>query len=125
MAPKKAALRTRKTRVKGGSVRPRTSAGEETQCLRPGLLFPVVAIGASAGGLAAFTELLKALPSKSGMAFVLIQHLEPKHESALTALLSKATSMAAVEVSDGITVEPNRVYVIPPNKDMTIRQGTL
>ena len=85
----------------------------------------MVAIGASAGGLAAFTALLKALPSKSGMAFVLIQHLEPNHESALTTLLSKATSMPVVEVSDGLAVEPNCVYVIPPNKNMTIRKGNL
>ena len=125
MAPKKTALKTRKTRAKSRGVRRRASAGEEIHSLRPGLSFPVVAIGASAGGLAAFTELLKALPPKSGMAFVLIQHLEPKHESALTALLSKATSMPVVEVSEGMAVKPDCVYVIPPNKDMTIRKGTL
>ena len=125
MAPKKTALKIRKTRAKRGSVRRRAGAGEETHSLRPGLSFPVVAIGASAGGLAAFTELLKALPPKSGMAFVLIQHLEPKHESALTALLSKATSMPVVEVCEGMAVKPNCVYVIPPNRDMTIRKGTL
>ena len=85
----------------------------------------MVAIGASAGGLAAFTALLKALPSSSGMAFVLIQRLEPKHESALTSQLSKATSMPVVEVSHGMAVEPNCVYVIPPNRDMTIHRGTL
>jgi len=59
------------------------------------------------------------------MAFVLIQHLEPNHESALSSLLSKATSMPVIEVSDGIAVEPNHVYVIPPNTDMTIRAGSL
>ena len=59
------------------------------------------------------------------MAFVLIQHLEPKHESALTALLSKATRMPVVEVHDGIAVEPDHVYVIPPNRNMTIHEGTL
>src|SRR5580698_1968981 len=91
----------------------------------PGLSFPVVAIGASAGGLAAFTALLKALPVKSGMAFVLIQHLEPKHESALTLLLSKATKMTVTEVSDGMAVEPDHIYVIPPNRNMTIRKGFL
>ena len=85
----------------------------------------MVAIGASAGGLEAFTELLKALPARSGMAFVLIQHLEPKHESALTALLSKTTSMPVVEVSDGLGVQPDHVYVIPPNKNLTIRKGAL
>jgi len=93
--------------------------------LAPRLSFPVVAIGASAGGLAAFSALLKALPPKSGMAFVLIQHLEPGHESALASLLARVTAMKVVEVSDGIAVEPNHVYVIPPNKKMTIRKGAL
>ena len=125
MARKKAALKPRKTQAKTDNDRPSRSAAEETKSSRPGLPFPVVAVGASAGGLAAFTALLKALPARSGMAFVVIQHLEPTHESALTVLLSKATSMRVVEVSEGMTVEPNCVYVIPPNKDMTIRQGTL
>ncbi len=87
--------------------------------------FPIVALGASAGGLAAFSALLQALPARSGMAFVLIQHLEPTHESALTALLSKATSIPVVEVSDGMRVAPDRVYVIPPNTNMTIHAGLL
>jgi two-component system CheB/CheR fusion protein len=124
MTKAKAATKPGSARAKS-SVRRRAHDGEETSGLRPGLPFPVVAIGASAGGLAAFTELLKALPPKSGMAFVLIQHLEPRHESALTTLLSKTTSMPVVEVSEGMAVEPNRVYVIPPNRDMTIRKGTL
>src|ERR1700744_1240538 len=80
--------------------------------------FPVVAIGASAGGLAAFNTLLQALPARSGMAFLLIQHLEPSHESALTSLLAKATTMPVIEVSDGMPIEPDRVYVIPPNTNM-------
>jgi two-component system CheB/CheR fusion protein len=125
MAKAKVALKSPKTRARGKTAGPRARDGEETASLHPGLSFPVVAIGASAGGLAAYTELLKALPSTSGIAFVLIQHLEPKHESALTNLLSKATSMPVVEVSEGMAVEPNCVYVIPPNKDMTIRKGTL
>lgn len=81
--------------------------------------------GGAAGGLAAFIALLNAMAPKSGMAFVLIQHLEPQHESALATLLSKATTMPVVEVFDGIAAEPNHVYVIPPNKSMTIREGTL
>ena len=125
MPPKKAAPKFRRTRAKSGSIRQSASSRDGNPHLRPGVSFPVVAIGASAGGLAAFTELLKALPSNSGMAFVLIQHLEPKHESALTALLSKATGMPVVEVSDGMAVKPDRVYVIPPNKGMTIREATL
>src|SRR5271155_428856 len=125
MAPRKAAPQSRAARAKRNRADRRASRGNESPTARPALSFPVVAVGASAGGLAAFTALLKALPSKSGMAFVLIQHLEPKHESALTALLSKSTSMPVVEVSNGIPVEPNHVYVIPPNKNMTIREGTL
>src|SRR5271170_6171874 len=125
MAKTKAALKSRKPRAKGGSVLPRVRAGEGTASEHLGLSFPVVAIGASAGGLAAFTALLKALPSKSGMAFVLIQHLEPKHESALTAILSRVSRMPVIEVSDRLAVEPNQVYVIPPNQNITIREGTL
>lgn len=110
---------------KRGRIVPVQQVGEESAGLLPAVAFPVVAIGASAGGLEAFTTLLNALPARSGMAFVLIQHLEPKHESALTSLLSKTTTMPVVEVSDGISVEPNHVYVIPPNKNMTIRKGIL
>ena len=87
--------------------------------------FPVVAVGASAGGLEAFTELLRAVPPDTGMAFVLIQHLAPEHESLLSSLLAGATSMPVIEVRDGMTIERDHVYVIPPNANMTIREGTL
>src|ERR1022692_640006 len=104
MARKKAA---KKTSTRPGSRVMHRNAWDESADGSPALSFPVVAIGASAGGLAAFTALLKALPEKSGMAFVLIQHLEPKHESALTILLSRTTHMPVVEVTEGIAVEPN------------------
>lgn len=113
------------SRAQPASARKKAQAAAASAIVRPGLSFPVVAIGASAGGLEAFTALLKALPPQSGMAFVLIQHLEPKHASALTSLLSKTTAMPVVEVSDGIAAEPDHVYVIPPNKNMTIRKGIL
>ncbi len=87
--------------------------------------FPVVGIGASAGGLEAFTQLLRHLPTDTGMAFVLIQHLAPNHKSLLTELLAKTTSMPVNEVKDGTIVEPNQVYVIPPNTKMTLVDGTL
>lgn len=77
--------------------------------------FPVVGIGASAGGLSACTELLKALPGDTGMGFVLVQHLDPKHASMLPELLGRTTSMPVIEISDGVRVEPNCVYVMPPN----------
>lgn len=87
--------------------------------------FPVVGVGASAGGLEAFTELLGALPADTGMAFVLIQHLDPRHESILTGLLSRATNAPVIEVKDGMRIEPDYIYVIPPNTTMGISQGVL
>lgn len=87
--------------------------------------FPVVGIGASAGGLEAVTQLLKHLPPDTGMGFVLVQHLDPTHESALTALLARTTPMTVSEARDGSVVKPDQVYVIPPNKKMGIEQGTL
>jgi two-component system CheB/CheR fusion protein len=87
--------------------------------------FPVVGIGASAGGLEAFTKLLQHLPNDTGMAFVLVQHLDPTHASALTEILSRATAMLVTEVRDGMRVEPNHVYVIPPNTNMAILHDLL
>jgi two-component system CheB/CheR fusion protein len=87
--------------------------------------FPVVGVGASAGGLEAFTALLKALPADTGMSFVLIQHMDPTHESMLPRLLSKATTMPVHEVTDGMAVEPSHVYVIPSNAGMTISKRVL
>lgn len=85
----------------------------------------IVGVGASAGGLEAFEQLLAALPLDSGMAFVLIQHLAPKHESLLSALLGKKTRMPVVDVQEGVHVRPDHVYVIPPNADLTIADGAL
>src|SRR6266853_994054 len=87
--------------------------------------FPIVGVGASAGGLEAFTQLLKALGSGTEMAYVLVQHLDPSHESALTELLAKATEMPVRQVADVTAVEPNHVYVIRPNVDMTMSQRIL
>src|SRR5262249_3420146 len=85
----------------------------------------VVAIGASAGGIEAFTELVSELPTDTGMAFVLVQHLAPKHHSILTELVGKKTGMAVHEVTNGMRVEGNHVYVIPPNASMTISDHRL
>ena len=87
--------------------------------------FPIVGIAASAGGLAAFTGLLSHLPSDTGMAFVLIQHLDPNHKSLLSEILARTTQMPVNEVEDGVAVEPNQVYVIPPNTKMVLSKGTL
>jgi two-component system CheB/CheR fusion protein len=85
----------------------------------------IVGVGASAGGLEAFTQLLEAAPSDAGLILVLVQHLSPHHESALPVLLSSHTRMAVVQVTDGIRVEPNHVYVIPPNVQMALSGETL
>ncbi len=85
--------------------------------------FPIVGIGASAGGLEAFSQLLRELPADTGMAFVLIQHLDPKHESRLPEVLSKTTAMPVLTVTARLRVEADHVYVIPPNTDMTIGGG--
>ncbi len=85
----------------------------------------IVAIGASAGGIEALTDLMNHLPADTGMAFVLVQHLDPKHHSILTELLARKTAMSVTEVSDGLLVEPNHVYVIPPNATMSISDHTL
>ena len=87
--------------------------------------FPIVGVGASAGGLEAFRQLLGALPTDTGMAYVLVQHLDPHHESILAELLSEATRMEVSEVQGDVRVEPNRVYVIPPTKDMVLAGGML
>jgi len=87
--------------------------------------FPIVGIGASAGGLEAFTELLTHLPADTGMAFVLIQHLDPKHESHLTQLLSRASKMPVSELKGDTRAEANHVYVIPPKCNLDISDGVL
>jgi two-component system CheB/CheR fusion protein len=85
----------------------------------------IVAIGASAGGVEALTDLINHLPADTGMSFVLVQHLDPKHHSILTELLARKTAMMVTEVSDRMPVNPNHVYVIPPNATMTITDHTL
>src|SRR4029079_1666732 len=87
--------------------------------------FPIVGVGASAGGLDAFTQLLRHLPTDTGMGFVLIQHLDPTHASFLREALAKATTMTVHQAEDGTAVEPDHVYVIPPDADISIHGGRL
>ena len=96
----------------------------EQSAARPNDL-SIVALGSSAGGIEAFAELMSALPADTGMAFVLVQHLDPEHHSLLAELFSKKTSMSVKEVANGMEVEPNHVYVIPPNTTMSISGRTL
>jgi two-component system, chemotaxis family, CheB/CheR fusion protein len=102
---------------------PQQSSGNQTNDHPE--LFPVVGIGASAGGLEAFIQLLNHLSTDTGMAFVLIQHMPADGESALSAILARATPMPVQEAQDGMMVAPNQVYVIPSNFSMTIAQGVL
>ena len=87
--------------------------------------FPIVGLGASAGGLEAFEQFFHHVPPDNGMAFVLISHLDPSHASILTEILQRITIMPVVEAQDQMQVMPNCVYVIPPNRDMTIFHGAL
>jgi two-component system CheB/CheR fusion protein len=116
----------KKTRA-GRAVSPATTDGtadtrNESRARRP---FPIVGVGASAGGLEAFSSLLKHLPLDTGMGFVLVQHLDPEHDSALTQLLGRATLLPVTEVTNNLRVEPNHVYVIPPNTNLSIADGVL
>src|SRR6185312_8658159 len=87
--------------------------------------FPVFGDGASAEGLEAFSQLLSALPANLGMAFVVVPHLDPSHESVMTELLARQTTMPVLTVHDGMRVRPNHVYVLPPNAEMTINDSVL
>jgi two-component system, chemotaxis family, CheB/CheR fusion protein len=89
--------------------------------------FPIVGLGASAGGLAAFEAFFSGLPADGdpGMAFVLVQHLAPDHQSLLTELLPRSTRLPVFEAEDGMAVQPNCVYVIPPNCDLALRDRAL
>jgi two-component system CheB/CheR fusion protein len=88
-------------------------------------LFPVVGIGASAGGLEAFKKLVKAIPTHSGMAYILVQHLHPDHSSALPQILQRETKIPVHEISNNVKVQPDNVYIIPSNKMLVANDGIL
>lgn len=87
--------------------------------------FPVVGIGASAGGLKALLEFFEQMPANNGMAFVVILHLSPKHESNAAAVLQNVTRMSVVQVTEAMRIEPNHVYIIPPSKNLLMNDGML
>lgn len=91
----------------------------------PNPAFPIVGVGASAGGLEALEQFLRHVPEKSGLAFVVVQHLDPTHKGLLPELLQRATAMPVHQVKDRMPVKPDCVYVIPPNHDMSILHGML
>ena len=87
--------------------------------------FPIVGIGASAGGLDAFKRFLKAIPEVSGMSFVLVQHLDPSHESILPEILQRVTKIPVHEITENIHLAPDHIYIIPSNKILTSTDGVL
>lgn len=103
----------------------KTPAQDQEKPQLPTLGFPLVGIGASAGGLEAITELLSNLTIDSGMALLVVQHLDPDHASMLTEILARKTAMPVIEATENQLIEKNQVYVIPPNTSMTVTQGRL
>jgi two-component system CheB/CheR fusion protein len=120
-AQKKTSRAKRTTRSRSAAQTPPARKKE----IDPG--FPIVGIGASAGGLEAFEQFFTNMPTDvdTGMAFVLVQHLDPNHKSILTELVKQYTRMQVYEVKDGVEVKPNCAYIIPPNKDMALLHGKL
>src|ERR1700730_18661286 len=107
--------------------RDKISAKKEVERLKPieANIVSVVGIGASAGGLEAFSELLKNLPVETGLAFVFVQHLDPHHTSQLVQILTRETTMTVKEATDGEILRPNQVYIMPPNCELTLEKGAL
>jgi two-component system CheB/CheR fusion protein len=105
--------------------KPRPAAPENAPAPPAGVSFPIVGIGASAGGLEALEQFLGHVPKQSGMAFVIVQHLDPTHKGIMPELLQRATGMRVIQVKDRTPVRPDFVYVIPPNRDMSILHGVL
>lgn len=114
-------------RTEAAAHRRTSPASGDAETSPPDLSFPVVGIGASAGGLAALEAFFSAMPvaEDPGMAFVLVQHLVPDHDSLLAALIQRRTRMPVSEVEDGVLVQINCVYVIPPNREMVFEEGRL
>jgi two-component system, chemotaxis family, CheB/CheR fusion protein len=112
-------------RVKVSSTRTTRADAATTAALRPPPGLVVAGIGASAGGLEAFTQFLQHLPPQPGAAFVLVQHLDPRHKSILASLLARTTPMPVSEVQDGTKLEADHVFVIPPDMDVAVSDGHL
>jgi two-component system, chemotaxis family, CheB/CheR fusion protein len=117
---------TKRARAKAPAPAPAAITRQDPEpSLTAGSALPVVGMGASAGGLEAFTAVLRSLPADTGMAFVLVQHLDPKHDSMLVDLLAKSTGMPVMQARNGEAVVANHVYVIPPNTNLEIASSVL
>jgi len=114
-----------KSVLKSQQKKPAKAVRKKTSSPAVPVSFPIVGIGASAGGLEALEQFLGHVPPNSGMAFVVIQHLDPTYKGIMPELLQRKTGMSVVQVKDRTKVKPNCVYVIPPNKNMSILHGTL
>lgn len=101
----------------------RNAQSNRRRKLKPKTGFPVVGLGASAGGLQALKRFFEGMPAESGMAFVVIMHLSPEHESHAAAILQNTTRMSVTQVNEQVKVEPNHVYVIPPTKHLAMEDG--
>ena len=125
--PKPAGKKTRKADVPAVRpvAQPPKKGRERTAKPVTAANFPIVGMGASAGGLEALQEFFRHMPPNSGMAFVLIQHLDPTRKSLMAELIRRFTEMTVEEVKTGVKVNPNTVYVIPPNSSMAILHGKL
>jgi two-component system CheB/CheR fusion protein len=110
---------------KRGPRKPGTVIAETRAPREENRIPPIVGLGASAGGLEALNQFLQNVPPNCGIAFVIVQHMDPTHKGVMPDLLQRSTSMKVVQVKDRTRVEPDCVYVIPPNKDMSILHGVL
>ena len=117
--------KTRRQEAKTADARSDGRASSAQDSSRTQGEFPVVGIGASAGGLDACRKLVEALPADNGMAFILVQHLDPTHESMMVDLLSGHTSMTVQQATDGMVIERNHLYVIPPGTYLAVGEGAL
>jgi two-component system CheB/CheR fusion protein len=122
-APAAKKRRPATSRKTGVAAAPReVAAASETQ---PGPSFPIVGLGASAGGLEALEQFFGRVPKECGLGFVVVQHLDPTHKGIMVELLQRSTGMPVIQIEDGTLVEADHVYVIPPNKDLSILHGVL
>lgn len=109
-----------------GSAEPaEESAADDAPARHEEISFPVVGVGASAGGLQAFQQLLQHLPADPGVALIFVQHLSPQHASSLGEILSRETTLPVQEATSGTPLQVNHIYVIPPDRDLAVFRGSL
>jgi two-component system, chemotaxis family, CheB/CheR fusion protein len=124
--PKKSRAAAPKRKTAAQKTAPSKPGTGPTPAAKPAqAAFPIVGLGASAGGLEALEQFLKNVPPGSGLAYVVVQHLDPTHKGILVELLQRCTPMPVLQIKDRMKVKPNNVYVIPPNRDLSILHGVL